>query len=158
MCRAECSAGLQRPCQTFLPVDDWQISLVIPVFLVGHFYLYWTLLDQISSKVWALCRKSALKTLGLTPILKHLEKGLPILTHPSFLCSDHEKDLKDLFVRHTAPNYEYFPVARPGNSGPILVRYLLYSVRAIPVPRQCHSPYFSGYLLQDNLDLHCILH
>ncbi len=26
-----------RPCQTFFPVDDWQISVVILVFLLGHF-------------------------------------------------------------------------------------------------------------------------
>ena len=25
------------PCQTFFPVDDWQISMVILVFLAGHF-------------------------------------------------------------------------------------------------------------------------
>ncbi len=25
------------PCQTYFPVDNWQISLVILVFLVGHF-------------------------------------------------------------------------------------------------------------------------
>ncbi len=26
-----------NPCQTFFPVDDWQILVVILVFLVGHF-------------------------------------------------------------------------------------------------------------------------
>ena len=34
-----------RHCQTFFPVDDWQIPVVILVFLVGHFMcieLWWT--------------------------------------------------------------------------------------------------------------------
>ncbi len=28
---------IMSPCQTFFPVDDWQILMVILVFLVGHF-------------------------------------------------------------------------------------------------------------------------
>ena len=28
------------PCQTFFPVDDWLISVVILIFLVKTFYMY----------------------------------------------------------------------------------------------------------------------
>ncbi len=33
----EALPDILRPCQTFFPVDDWRILVVVLVFLVGHF-------------------------------------------------------------------------------------------------------------------------
>ncbi len=64
-CRTKCPAGLQRTAGHFEPLSDifpsWGLANIS-----GHsccpyrtFYVYWTLLDEMSGMVRALCRTSA---------------------------------------------------------------------------------------------------
>ncbi len=60
-CRTKCLADLQRSAGHFEPMSDifpswWLVNISgHSCFPCRAFYVYWTLLDKMSGKVWALC-------------------------------------------------------------------------------------------------------